>query len=296
MQQSSRPPTPLRLIITTSSALLAFAGNSVLCRMALGEGAIDAAGFTSVRLVSGALVLALLLKLTRRKAARVDRRSMASAAVLFCYAAAFSFAYLSLSTATGALVLFGAVQLTMIMAALYAGERLRRSEWIGTGLAGCGLVYLVYPGVTAPSLAGSLLMTGAGIAWGIYCLIGRSASDPLAETSLNFALSLPFAVILGLGFSTHSHFSLQGVLLAIFSGGLASGVGYAVWYAALQGMSAARASIVQLTVPLLAALGGVVVLGEEISLRLAVAAVVILGGLTLALSARRSLDTPRPLA
>ena len=285
----------MRVIFTASCALLAFAGNSLLCRLALGEGAIDAPGFTVIRLASGALVLALLLKLSRRKASRIERRSWLSAAALFCYAAAFSFAYLTLSAATGALILFGAVQLTMILAALYTRERLKRSEWIGSGLACCGLVYLVYPGVTAPSLAGSLLMAGAGIAWGIYCLRGRSASDPLAETGLNFALALPFALILGLCFFTDSHFSSRGVVLAILSGGVTSGVGYALWYAALKGMSTTRASIVQLSVPLLAAIGGVVFLAEGISLRLVVAAVAILAGVALAIVDRRSLALNRPL-
>ena len=286
--------SPLRVTFYTTCALIAFAGNSVLCRLALGGGAIDAASFTCIRLLAGALVLALLLKCAGRKAAGGQRGSWASAAALFCYAAAFSFAYLTLSTGTGALILFGAVQLTMILAALVSGERLKRSEGAGVCLAFGGLVYLVFPGVSAPSWSGSLLMAGAGIAWGIYCLRGRRAATPLVETTFNFVLSLPFVAILALCFYKGSHCSATGVLLAVVSGGLASGVGYAVWYAALKGMTATRASIVQLAVPLLAALGGALFLAEGISLRLVMAAAAILGGVALAVAGRNGSAVTRP--
>lgn len=294
MQNRMIESNRLRVTCSTTFALIAFAGNSVLCRLALGGGTIDAAGFTCIRLASGALVLFLALKLSGRKSAVRQRGSWASAAALFCYAAAFSFAYLTLSTGTGALILFGAVQLTMIIAALLSGERLKQSECVGGCLAFGGLVYLVYPGVTAPSWSGSLLMAGAGIAWGIYCLRGRSTADPLAETALNFLLSLPFVAILSLCFFKGSHWSLTGILLAVLSGGLASGVGYAVWYTALKGMTASKASIVQLAVPLLAAFGGALFLAESISLRLVVAAAAILGGVALALAERRELRAARP--
>ena len=289
MQNHIDESSPLRVAFYTTCALIAFAGNSVLCRLALGGGFIDAASFTCLRLVFGALVLALILNLSRRKAAVRRRGSWASAAALFCYAAAFSFAYLTLSAGTGALILFGAVQLTMIIAAVLSGERLGRSEGVGACLAFGGLVYLVYPGVNAPSWTGSLLMAGAGIAWGTYCLRGRSNAAPLAETTLNFALSLPFVVILGLCFYKDSHCTSTGILLAALSGGLASGVGYVFWYAALKGMTATRASIVQLAVPLLAAFGGGVFLAEGISLRLVMAAAAILGGLALAVAERKGL-------
>ncbi len=294
MPDYTKHPGAFRIVFLASCALLAFAGNSVLCRMALGEGAIDAASFTGIRLVSGAVALSLVLKLSARADGITKRGSWLSAAALFCYAAAFSFAYLTLSTGTGALILFGAVQLTMIGAALLAGERLRRTEGAGICLAFGGLVYLVAPGVTAPSLTGSLLMTCAGIAWGIYSLRGRSSSAPLAETTYNFILTLPLTVLLIIYFSKDCHLSAAGILLAILSGGLASGVGYAVWYAALQGMTATRAAIVQLVVPLLAALGGVLFLAEGLSLRLVIAAAAILGGVGLAMVGQSGAPATRP--
>lgn len=293
MSKQSAKPGTWALMLSTSSALVAFAGNSVLCRLALGGGTIDAAGFTSIRLLSGALILALVVKATPSKAAVMSPGSWLSAALLFVYAAAFSFAYLSLSTGTGALILFGAVQLTMLVAALLFGERPKRSEWGGAALAFGGLVYLVFPGVTAPSLTGSLLMAGAGISWGIYSLRGRNAGNPLAATSVNFSLSLPFVVILSLLFFSHSRFSITGVLLASLSGGLTSGLGYVVWYAALRGMTATRASIVQLAVPVLAALGGVIFLAEEISFRLLISAAIIFGGVGLAVAGHKSSHRPR---
>ena len=283
----------MSVIFYTTCALIAFAGNSVLCRLALSDGAIDAAGFTSIRLISGAVVLFLGLKLLPQKTSAPSPGSWISAAVLFCYAAAFSFAYVTLATGTGALILFGAVQITMIVAALLSGERLNRSECVGALLAFGGLVYLVSPGVTAPSLTGSLLMAVAGISWGIYSLRGRSTVNPLAETALNFAFTLPLAALLSLFFLSHSHLSLKGVLLAILSGGLASGVGYAVWYAAVKGMTATKASIVQLSVPVLAAVGGAIFLTEEISTRLIIATVIILGGVALAVAGDKGLRSMR---
>ena len=294
MLKQFKEASSLRGTLYTICALIAFAGNSVLCRLALGNGSIDAASFTSIRLISGALTLTAILRLSRQKATVIHRGSWISAAALFCYAAAFSYAYLNLSTGTGALILFGTVQLTMIGAALLSGERLKRSERMGACLAFGGLIFLVYPSVTAPPLSASLLMAGAGIAWGVYCLRGRSATAPLAETTLNFLLSLPFVTILGFCFYKDSHYSLTGALLATLSGGLASGAGYAVWYAALKGMTAAKASIVQLAVPLLAAMGGAIFLAEGISLRLAMAAAVILGGVALAVADHKGLPMNRP--
>jgi drug/metabolite transporter (DMT)-like permease len=286
LNKSSAVPKSWKVIAYTSCALLAFAGNSLLCRLALGSDAIDAASFTGLRLGSGALVLALLMACAPRRSGAAARGSWVSAAALFAYAAGFSFAYLTLSIATGALILFGAVQLTMLLAAHLCGEPFRRNELIGAGLAFAGLCYLVTPGVTAPSLTGSLLMAGAGIAWGIYSLRGRRSLDPLSETTRNFALTLPCVALLGLCFFNDSHVSLQGGLLAFLSGGLASGVGYALWYAALPGMTATRASIVQLAVPLLAALAGTIFLAEALSARLVFAAAAILGGIALAVIQR----------
>ena len=266
--------------------MIAFAGNSVLCRLALGSGASDAASFTTIRLLSGAVVLAFIGRFPLRRKAVLLRGNWLSAGALFCYAAAFSYAYLSLSTGTGALILFGAVQLTMIIAALRSGERMTKAEIFGTLSAFAGLVYLVSPGVTAPSFSGALLMAGAGISWGIYSLRGRRSVNPLAETAKNFLLTLPFVAGLSLILLHSTHLNWKGALLAVVSGGLASGVGYAVWYAALMGLTATRASIVQLTVPVLAAMGGVMFLGEEISLRLLLSATAVLGGVGLAVVAR----------
>jgi drug/metabolite transporter (DMT)-like permease len=274
----------------TGCALVAFAANSVLCRLALGGGAaIDAASFTTIRLAAGACVLLLITAALKRKSLSLRRRgSFASALLLFLYAAAFSFAYINLSTGTGALILFGSVQATMLVAALSSGERPHPLEWSGLALALCGLVYLVFPGLSSPPLASSTLMAVAGISWGLYSLRGRGGSDPLADTTGNFVLALPLAVALNLitSLSAAVHVSQRGVWLAVLSGALASGVGYVVWYAALRGLTAVRAATVQLAVPVLAAAGGVLLISEGITPRLVLAACVILGGVGLALSGR----------
>ena len=300
----------MRTAILTTLALIAFAANSVLCRLALGRAAIDAASFSTVRLVSGAIVLLLLtLLLNRRRAtdrsdtgaadrpgapdaraAARGRGDWASASMLFLYAVGFSFAYVSLSTGTGALILFGAVQTTMILAALRSGERPHALEWIGLILALAGLVYLVFPGLSAPSPTGSALMAIAGIAWGIYSLRGRGSVDPLGGTTGNFVRAVPMVIVVSLVMLGRLHISFDGALLAILSGGIASGVGYVIWYAALRGMTATRAATVQLSVPVLAAGGGVMFISEEVSLRLVMAGVLILGGVGMAVAA-----TARPL-
>ncbi|WP_245803921.1 DMT family transporter [Geothermobacter hydrogeniphilus] len=282
MNNNSRKSVSSKVLLFTTGALVAFAGNSILCRLALGGGWIDAAGFTCIRLISGTLVLLLILRLSAQKRASISSGNALSAITLFGYAAAFSFAYLTLAAGTGALILFGAVQITMIAAAILSGERLTGTEYVGVSLAFGGLVYLLFPGVTAPSLAGSLLMTAAGVCWGIYSLRGRGRGNPLAETTVNFVLSLPLAVLLIFLFPGHSHLSLRGILLAGLSGGLASGIGYAVWYAAIREMTTTTASVVQLAVPVLAAGGGVIFLDEEISTRLIIATIIILGGISLA--------------
>jgi drug/metabolite transporter (DMT)-like permease len=276
--------------------MVAFAANSVLCRMALGEQAIDPAGFTAVRLASGALLLAGIRALagpaSPRRGGDRGRGPWASAAMLFLYAIAFSFAYRSLTTGTGALILFGAVQATMILAALRASERLAPLEWTGLALALGGLVYLVLPGLAAPPPAGCALMALAGIAWGIYSLRGRGSADPLGDTAGNFARSVPLVAVVLVAVVARVHLTPRGVLLAAASGALASGLGYAVWYAALRGLTAARAAVVQLSVPVLAAAGGVAFLGERVTLRLVLAGVFILGGVGLAVAGTR-LGIPR---
>ena len=269
----------------TGLALIAFAANSVLCRLALGGGSIDAASFTSVRLISGAVTLFLIALILKKRAVWRQGRWI-SAAMLFVYAVAFSFAYLSLSAGTGALILFGAVQATMILAGLMSGERPGAREWGGVAVAVAGVVYLVSPGLTAPSPVGSALMALAGIGWGAYSLLGRGTKSPLADTTSNFLRTVPAAICVSLASIGHVHLSTNGVLLACASGAVASGVGYAIWYSALRGLTATRAATVQLSVPVIAALGGVIFLFEAITTRLVVSAVLILGGVGLAVTAR----------
>ncbi len=280
----------MRTAVLTCLALIAFAANSVLCRLALGDASIDAASFSTIRLAAGAAALALVL------AGRGDRPagSWPSALALFLYAVPFSFAYLSLDVGTGALILFGAVQATMIATGLREGERPHRLEWLGLVIAVGGLVYLTSPGLTAPSPGASLLMGAAGIAWGVYSLRGRSADRPIAVTAGNFLLAVPPALAVSLAFAGGTHLSGRGALLAVVSGAATSGLGYVVWYAALGGLSATRAATAQLAVPVLTALGGVAVLGEPVTLRLVLAAALILGGVALALRGRSSGTSTSP--
>ncbi|HEV2881478.1 MAG TPA: DMT family transporter [Pyrinomonadaceae bacterium] len=274
--------------VLTGLALVAFAANSVLCRLALGGAAIDAASFTTVRLTSGALALLIITASVNKNLPSPGRRvKFISAWLLFLYAAAFSFAYTKLTTGTGALILFGSVQATMLAAALRSGERPHPFEWAGLALALCGLVYLVLPGLAAPPPLSSAFMAVAGVSWGLYSLRGRGATDPLADTTSNFLLALPLAFTVNLiTMRGGAHVSTTGVLLAVLSGALASGVGYVVWYAALRGLTATRAATVQLPVPVLAAVGGVLFMSESVSLRLLLAAALILGGVALALFGR----------
>ncbi|PYQ12510.1 MAG: EamA family transporter [Acidobacteria bacterium] len=272
--------------VCTGFSLVAFAANSVLCRRALGDGKIDAASFSTVRLGSGAAMLLLLGAALKGPSPSGTRSHWGSGALLFLYAVAFSFAYRSLSAGTGALILFGAVQVTMLLAAWCSRERPHPREWAGLFLALAGLVVLVLPGLQAPSPVGCSLMALAGISWGVYSLRGRGGEAPLASTTANFVCSVPLAVAVSLLGLRHARLSLEGVLLATLSGALASGVGYAVWYAALRGLSATRAATVQLSVPILAALGGVMFLSEHGSMRLALSAIMILGGVGLAVSGR----------
>jgi drug/metabolite transporter (DMT)-like permease len=273
-----------KTLLLTTLAMAAFAANSLLCRMALGDRAIDAASFTLIRLASGALVL-WLLWFRRTGQARL-RPHPKAALFLFAYAAAFSFAYLQLDAGTGALILFGAVQLTMVTAGLLAGEATPPQTWVGLTLSLVGLVYLVSPGLTAPPLQSALLMGAAGVAWGLYSLSGKGASDPLQATAGNFLGAVPLALILILPFLGSQHLSASGVWLALASGALASGLGYVIWFAALRGLSASAAASVPISVPLLAAVGGTIWLGESLSWRLALASLLILGGIALVLRSK----------
>ena len=268
-----------RVIALTALAMTAFAANSLLCRLALKHTAIDAASFTGIRLSSGAVMLWLLVHF--RRGSYTGAGNWGSAFALFAYAAGFSFAYISLPAASGALLLFGAVQATMIGHGLWTGERLHRLARVGLALALAGLVGLLLPGLSAPPLTGSLLMVGAGIAWGIYSLRGKGAGDPTRVTAGNFLRAVPLTAVLSLLVLNRASLDTQGVYYALASGALASAIGYAIWYTALPALKATHGATVQLSVPVIAALGGIVFLGEPLSLRLVLASMAILGGIAL---------------
>ncbi len=271
----------------TIFALVCFALNSILCRLALKTDEIDAPAFTAIRIVSGAVTLFVIFSFFGKKDVPKGQGNWLSAFFLFAYAICFSFAYLGLTAGTGALVLFGAVQLTMIIFALVKGERPRIFEWLGLILAFGGLVYLVLPGLESPPVLSAVLMISAGIAWGFYTLRGRESANPLADTAGNFLRALPFAALLVLPFLTQIRLSPKGILFAVLSGAIASGIGYSVWYAALRFHTATRAAVLQLTVPAIAALGGVLFLAEAVSMRLLLASGLILGGIGLVIFGKK---------
>lgn len=275
-------------LVLTTLAMLAFAGNSIICRMALQEGAIDAASFSNIRLLSGALALLIILSLKSSVNKIKQSGSWLSALMLFLYALAFSYAYVDLGAGTGALILFGLVQATMIIAALIAGDRPTGIEAFGWLCASAGLVYLVLPGVEAPSSVGTILMAVAGIAWGIYSIRGQKELDPLASTASNFLRSVAFIPFVLAATFKSVQISSSGALLAILSGAITSGVGYVIWYAALKHMKTIQAALVQLSVPAIAALGGVILLDEALSSRLVLSAGMILGGISIALVRKSS--------
>jgi drug/metabolite transporter (DMT)-like permease len=298
--------------------MIAFAGNSLLCRAALKETSIDAASFTFVRIFSGAAALLLIMMMRQRsttegsklrtevpspqsspggrggpfslreKAGMRAVDNWISACALFVYAAAFSFAYKTLSAGTGALLLFGAVQATMILWGFRKGERLDPIQIAGLLVAVAGLVLLVLPGLSAPPLIGSILMLGAGVAWGVYSLRGKTAGDAIAATSGNFLRAVPFAALVSIVMIRHARLDSLGVVYAFISGAITSGLGYVIWYAALGGLKAASAATVQLSVPVLAATGGILLLGEPITLRYTIASVAVLGGIFLVVIEKRS--------
>jgi drug/metabolite transporter (DMT)-like permease len=273
--------THTRVFVLTLSAMLAFAANSLLCRLALKHTAIDPSSFTLIRVVSGALTLWLMVRV--RGGPQQPAGSWLSALALFVYAAAFSFSYVSLSAATGALLLFGAVQATMIGVGLWRGEHLRGWQLLGLVCALAGLVGLLLPGLSAPPLRGSALMLAAGVAWGVYSLRGKGSGDPLRVTAGNFLRTVVFAAALTVATLPWVSLDGPGVGFAIASGALASGIGYAIWYTALPDLRVTSAATVQLSVPVITAVGGVVLLGEPITLRLAIASIAVLGGIALVL-------------
>lgn len=283
------------VVILTALTLVAFAANSLLCRMALGEDLIDPVTFTTLRLASGAIILVPISKLVAESPPaghgleKQDLRgSWSSGLALFVYAAAFSLAYLSLDAGMGALILFGAVQATMMGAGLRSGERPHPVQWLGLITALGGLVYLVSPGISAPDPLGAFLMFIAGIAWGAYSVRGRGVAAPVSSTTANFVRAVPMAAIASALAFSWIHVERTGAILALVSGTITSGLGYVLWYKALRGLTTTRASIVQLLVPVLAAFGGVVFLAEGVSARLAIASAMILGGVAMAVLTRAS--------
>jgi drug/metabolite transporter (DMT)-like permease len=275
---------PTRLFILTLLAMIAFAANSLLCRAALKQTSIDAASFTFIRIFSGAAALWLIMKM--RNAAWKEAGNWPSALALFAYAAAFSFAYRTLSAGTGALLLFGAVQATMILWGLRKGERLHAIQIVGLVAAVSGLVVLLFPGLSTPPLSGSMLMLGAGVAWGIYSVRGKAARDAIAATTGNFLRAVPLAAIVSIVLLPWARLDRAGIAYAVLSGAIASGLGYVIWYTVLSDSMPVRlgptsAATVQLSVPVLAATGGILLLGEPITLRYVFASVAVLGGIAL---------------
>ena len=273
-----------RVAFFTVLAMLAFAGNSLLCRQALKHTTIDAASFTSIRLISGAAMLWIVVRVKGKSSSLSG--SWPSAIALFLYAAGFSLAYVNLTAGTGALLLFGAVQLSMISFGLWQGERFTRLQYLGLGLAVFGLVALVFPGLAAPPFLSSLLMMGAGVAWGVYSLRGRKSGDPTLATAGNFILTIPLTIAFSVVMLGRFNLDASGVFLALASGTITSGLGYAIWYFVLPSFKASQAATVQLCVPVIAAVAGIVLLGEQPSWQLALASAAIICGIWLVINER----------
>jgi len=289
----------IKTITLTSLALVAFAANSVLCRLALGEASIDAASFTIIRLLSGALMLFIIISLKNALGKPHTntkiylKGSWGGSLMLFIYALTFSFAYITLDTATGALILFGSVQITMILMNTLSGNRLHFFEWLGLGVALIGFVYLMLPGINTPSAFGFALMTVSGIAWGFYTLKGRDSQTPLMDTAHNFIKTIPLVISVGLVqllMMKDTHLSNTGIILAILSGAIASGVGYSIWYSVLRHLSVVLSAVLQLLVPVIAALGGVLFVNELITQRLLISSLMILGGILLVILGKQYLQ------
>ena len=272
----------MRIVVYATLAMVAFAANSILRRVALRRSTVDPATVSTIRLISGAATLLLVARWKQGAAMPRGGGSFASPALLALYAVPFSFAYTRLSAGTGALILFACVQVTMLLAALRSGERVHLLQWIGPGMALAGLVYLVFPTLATPSLMAAVLMAVAGVSWGAYSWRGRGTPDPLAATTRNFVHAVPLVVLASLVTVRQFHVEPAGVAFSVASGAIASGLGYVVWYAALGGRSGLQAAVVQLSVPVLAAIGGVVFLAEVISARLVLSTILVLGGIALA--------------
>jgi drug/metabolite transporter (DMT)-like permease len=269
----------LKTSLLTGLALIAFAANSILCRLALGTGSIDASSFTVIRLLSGAIALFIILSAKGNNKGVSSKGSWTASFTLFLYAITFSYAYLSVDTGTGALILFGSVQITMILLSLISGTRLHISEWSGVIIAFTGFIYLILPSITTPSINGFILMTVSGMSWGIYTLRGRSSKNPLMDTTYNFVRTIPFVALLAVFTIKNINYSSEGIVLALLAGGITSGVGYTIWYIALRGLSSTQAAVIQLSVPVIAAIGGVMFVSELITSRLIISAAIVLGGI-----------------
>jgi len=286
-EPSPRRATSLvRTAVLTAATLVCFAANSLLCRAALRPRLVDAATFTSIRLVSGAAALALIVALRRQAHPRSG--SIASGLWLFLYAAAFSLAYLRIGAGVGALILFGAVQVTMLGWSVVRGNRPGAFQWLGIAVALGGLIYLTVPGASAPDPVGAVLMLAAGVAWGAYSLRGRQARDPLTTNADNFLWSLPFTIALSIALVRSFSVTAEGALLAAASGALASAGGYSLWYEVVPSLGATRAAVVQLAVPVLAGIGATALLGEQLTVRIGLAGVAILAGIALTLRPPRA--------
>lgn len=289
----------------TLLALFAFAANSVLCRIALGQQYIDPAGFTIIRLLSGSIALYLILMFHQYANKKTEpialqqkvikgnhsKGSWLASMFLFVYALSFSYGYGYLDTGTGALILFGAVQICMVLSVLLRKQKLLNVEWVGLALACVGFFYLMYPELTKPSLLGFILMITSGVAWAGYTLIGKSSISPLIDTCYNFFRTIPFVMLLALVTLTYTEYSYNGVLLAVLSGALMSGVGYAIWYAAVRRLTATIAAVVQLLVPVIATLGGIVFMNEVMTIRFQVSTIMILGGIALVLLTKQVINS-----
>ncbi|KPV96072.1 EamA-like transporter family protein [Pseudoalteromonas sp. P1-9] len=279
----------MKILLITLLSLFAFAGNSILCRIALGQGQIDAASFTSIRLFSGAITLFILYALFHKNKQTAGKGSWLGAVYLFIYAVTFSYAYISLETAIGALVLFSSVQFSMLAYTFFSGTKIYPIEWCGALIAFIGFSYLVLPDISSPSLIGFVLMMISGMAWAGYTLAGRKSSNPLADTAFNFIRTLPFISLLSLISLNSITASTTGVLLAVIAGSVTSGIGYAIWYFALKHLTSVQAAVSQLSVPIIASIGGFLFLSEPISERLAISGAIILNGILLVVLGKKPL-------
>jgi len=287
----------MKTFTLTFIALIAFAANSILCRIALGQQYIDPAGFTIIRLLSGSIALYVILNVGfyRRKASngdlhnnklqtsRVAKGSWLGSVLLFIYALSFSYAYGYLDTGTGALILFGSVQIAMILFALATKSKLLIIQWLGLGIACTGFVYLIYPDLTSPSLTGFILMMISGVAWAGYTIVGKKSDAPLVDTCYNFFRATPFVLLLTVLTLSTTAYSYYGILLAVISGAVMSGIGYAIWYSALKGLSTIKAGVLQLLVPVIASLGGIIFINEIMTTRLLISTIIVLLGIALVL-------------